>query len=240
MMKEIGLIGFGNFGALIYSFLKKYFKIHIYDTNTENKNIDFSNIENCISKEIIIIALPVQHLKDFLIKIKNKINKNALVIDVSSVKVKPINIMKDFLPETCGILGTHPLFGPESIKNGINELKIVLTPVRLNNLENIIDFLTEKFKLKVIIKTPLEHDEEMAFVQGLTHFIGKALNDIDLIDSELKTLSYDYLYKMKEIIKNDSDELFYTIENENTFAKKYREKFLERLKEINDRQLSGE
>jgi prephenate dehydrogenase len=234
-MKEIGLIGFGNFGALIYSFLRKYFKIHVYDINQKNKNIDFSNLEDCISKEIIIIALPVQYLKDFLIKIKNKINKNALVIDVSSVKVKPIKIIKELLPTSCNILGTHPLFGAESIKNKINELKIVLTPVRLDNLENIINFLTKKLKLKVIIKTPLEHDKEMAFVQGLAHFIGKTLNEIGLNDSELKTLSYEYLYKMMQIIKNDSEDVFYTIENENAFVKEYRDKFIEKLKEINDK-----
>lgn len=234
-MKEIGLIGFGNFGSLIYSFLNKYFKIHIYDIDQKNKNSDFSTLENCISKKIVIIALPVRHLKDFLIKVKNKINKNALVIDVSSVKINPVKYMKDYLPETCKILGTHPLFGAESIKNKNNDLKIVLTPVRLNNLENIIDFLTDKLKLKVIIKTPLEHDKEMAFVQGLTHFIGKALNEIGLKDSEVKTLSYDYLYKMKEVIKNDSKDVFYTIENENAFTKDYRYKFLEKLKEINEK-----
>lgn len=234
-MKEIGLIGFGNFGALIYSFLKEFFKIHVYDINQKNKNIDFSSLEDCISKEIIIIALPVQHLRDFLIKIKNKINKNALVIDVSSVKVKPVNIMKELLPKSCNILGTHPLFGPESIKNGIDELKIVLTPVRLDNIEGIIGFLKGKLKLNVIIKTPLEHDREMAFVQGLTHFIGKALNEMGLNDSELKTLSYDYLYKMMETIKNDSEDIFYAIENENAFVKEYRDKFIKKLKEINEK-----
>ena len=82
--------------------------------------------------------------------------------------------------------------------------------------------------------TPEEHDKKMAMIQGLSHFIAKALKEIDITSSEINTLSYDYLYKMKEIIENDSDALFDTIEIENPYAKEYREKFIAKLIEINE------
>jgi len=234
-MKELGLIGFGNFGKLVYSLLKEHFKIFIYDINQANIGIDFSTLEECITKDIIILAIPVQNLESLLITIKDKINKYALVADVSSVKIKPVKLMTEHLPETCEIMGTHPLFGKESMRKNPDKLKIFLSPVKLKNQEKITSFLTDKLKLKVIIKTPEEHDSEMGYVQGLTHFIGKALIELNIKDSELKTLSYDYLYRLTEIIRNDTDDLFYTIQNENSFSRKYRKKLMDKLSEINER-----
>ena len=50
----------------------------------------------------------------------------TLVLDVGSVKVEPVAIMKELLPETVGIVGTHPLFGPQSAQNGIHGLQIAI------------------------------------------------------------------------------------------------------------------
>ena len=41
------------------------------------------------------------------------------VLDVGSVKVRPAEIMKRGLPEHAGIVATHPLFGPQSARDGI-------------------------------------------------------------------------------------------------------------------------
>ena len=112
-MKEIGLIGYGNFGKLIYSILKDHFKIHIYDVKTDGSDdFKFSSLQECAGKNIVIISVPVQSMEKVLIDIKGFVKKESLVFDVSSVKMKPSDLMARILPEDCEIIATHPLFGP--------------------------------------------------------------------------------------------------------------------------------
>ncbi len=236
-MQEIGLIGFGNFGKFLCKHLKDYFDITVFDVTNISKsaselNVKVGQLNEVASKEVVIIAVPVAYFESTIKGIKDFVKPNALIIDVSSVKIKPIEIMKSFLPKNVNILGTHPLFGPQSGKNGIKGLKIVLCPVRLKNIDVIKEFLVSKLGLEVLIRTPKEHDKEMAYVQGLTHFIGKAINGMDIKDFDQKTVAYQHLIEIKELLKTGSAELFLTIENENPFALKVRKEFVKKLNEI--------
>jgi prephenate dehydrogenase len=229
-MKEIGLIGFGKFGKLIHSFLKDHFNISIYDPLVmQDQDYSFTSLAECAGKDIVVLAVPVQNLEETLFKIKTYIKKKALVFDVCSVKVKPVELMKRNLPGDCRIIGTHPLFGPAGVKEGLKSFDVVLCPVRPQKLDSVILFLKDVLGLNIIFKTPEEHDREMAVVQALTHFLAKALNKMDINEHELKTLSFEYLFKVKELLKFDSDALLYTIENENPFAEDVRKKFIEIL-----------
>ena len=236
MQNEISIIGFGNFGKFISTYLSYVFKIYVYDNNISDFHIDnnifFTTLEECVKKDIIILAIPVQFIENTLLKIQNIINKNALVIDVCSVKIKPIELMKKYLPETIEIIGTHPLFGPQSAKNGIEGLNIVLSDVRGTKFECVKSFIEKNLKLNVYIKTPEEHDKEMAMVQALTHFVGRGLTRFGVKDSILKTKSFDCLLGVYNILHYETDELFYTIQKENPFAKEIRKKFLNILIDI--------
>jgi len=236
-MQEIGLIGFGNFGKFLCKHLKEHFDITVSDVidiskSTKELSVKAGSLEEVASKEIVIIAVPVQYFESTIEGIKGFVKPSALILDVSSVKIKPIKIMKKLLPKNVNILGTHPLFGPQSGKDGIKGLKIVLCPVRLKNIDKIKEFLISKFGLEVLIRTPEEHDKEMAYVQGLTHFIGKAINGMDVKEYTQKTVAYGHLFEIKELLKTGSMELFLTIENENPFALKVRKEFVKKLKEI--------
>lgn len=211
--KTLGIIGFGQFGRLIKKHLENYFEIV---WNDQEKGVP---IEEAASKEMVIIAVPIQEFESVIRRIKNKTKKNALIIDVCSVKVKPVKIMKRLLQRNVQILATHPLFGPQSSANGLKGLSIVLCPVRIHNLNAIKDFL-EKLGLKVIISNAKEHDKQMAKTQALTHLIGRALNKINFKEVEMMTSSSYDLLKIKECLKDDSLELFNAIQHENPFAQK--------------------
>lgn len=238
-MKELGLIGFGSFGQFITPILSKYFKLSVYDfvdKSVESKNlgVTFSSLEEVTSKEYLIYCVPVQYLESVLKQTSELVNPKAVCIDVSSVKVKPIALMKKYLPETVEIVGTHPLFGPQSGKNGIQELNMVLCPVRTNKVRNFERFLSNVLQLNVLVRTPELHDKQMAYVQALTHFIGRAVNGMDIPDVEQKTPAYQYLLNIKKNLGADSIDLFQTIENENPYAKEVRDSFMESLKQIDD------
>jgi prephenate dehydrogenase len=238
-MREVGLIGFGNFGKFLAKNICSYYRIFAYDKNVASdnscgENITITDLQECLSKEIIVLSIPVQYIDSFLKENSKYIKKSSLIIDICSVKMKPIELMKKYLPEN-EIIGTHPLFGPQSGKNGISGMPIVLCPVNSNKIEDLIIFCEKKLKLEILLKSPEEHDKEMAMVQGLTHFIAFGLKDVGIFDSKMKTKSFDFLYQLHDMLKYETDDLFKTIENENPFAKDIRNSFIDKLVKINEK-----
>jgi len=238
-MKSLGIIGFGSFGQFITKFLKPYFEISVYNRSDKSAKakelgIGYESLEEVSSKEIVIVCVPVQFMEEMLVKIAPYIKREALVVDVSSVKVKPVELMKKYLPEHCEIIATHPLFGPQSGKNGIAGLNMVLCPGEKYLTNSIERFFRDDLELNVLIRTPEVHDQQMAYVQALTHFVGRAVNGIDIPDVEQKTPAYQYLLDIKRNLGGDSYDLFLTIENENPFAKEVREQFINELVKLNN------
>ena len=236
--KALGFIGFGSFGQFIIPHLKPYFDITVYDKNDLSEKavklgVSWGTLKEAASQEIVALAVPVQYLEEVLIDIKDTLLPKTLVFDLSSVKVKPVNLMKKYLPETVDIIGTHPLFGPQSGKNGIQGLNMVVCPVRTKKNHNLIRFFSKELKLNVLERTPLVHDKQMAYVQALTHFVGRAVNAMDIPDVEQKTPAYQYLLDIKRNLGQDSMDLFLTIEKENPYAKDVRDQFIEELKKLN-------
>jgi prephenate dehydrogenase len=237
-MKELGFIGFGNFGRFIIPHLKPFFDITVCDIadfskEAKQSGVKWGGLAEVAGKDFVALAVPVQFLEDLLIQIKTLVKPRALVFDLSSVKIKPIDLMLKHLPESVEIIGTHPLFGPQSGKNGIAGLNLVICPVRTKRAGNLTRFFSKELKLNVLERTPLHHDKQMAYVQALTHFIGRAVNQMDIPDVEQKTPAYQYLLEIKRNLGQDSMDLFLTIENENPFAKAVRDGFIEELIKLN-------
>ncbi|HXA02212.1 MAG TPA: prephenate dehydrogenase/arogenate dehydrogenase family protein [Cytophagaceae bacterium] len=237
-MKELGFIGFGNFGRFIIPHLKPFFDITVYDSTDFSKDakhagVKWGTLAETAAKDFVALAVPVQFLESLLLQIKTQVKPKALVFDLSSVKIKPVELMLKHLPENVEIIGTHPLFGPQSGKNGIAGLNLVICPVRTKRNGNLSRFFSRELKLNVLERTPLRHDKQMAYVQALTHFIGRAVNQMDIPDVEQKTPAYQYLLEIKRNLGQDSMDLFLTIENENPFAKDVRDRFIEELVKLN-------
>ena len=237
-MKELGFIGFGSFGQFIIPHLKPYFTITVYDKlNLSEKanelGVNWGTLEETASKDLVALAIPVQFLESLLKDIASMVKPKSLIFDLSSVKVKPIDLMMKYLPANVDIIGTHPLFGPQSGRNGIEGLNIVICPARTKRERNLIRFFGHELKLNVLERTAISHDKQMAYVQALTHFVGRAINEMEIPDVEQKTPAYQYLLDIKRNLGRDSMDLFMTIERENPYAKEVRNQFIEELKALN-------
>ena len=132
-MYEVGLLGFGSFGQFITQHLSSHFSIEVYNRNNREEEIkkygaEPVNLQRAASRKFVVLAVPVQFLEDTIKNIKDIVVPGAVIIDVSSVKLKPFQLMKKYLPSNVEIVCTHPLFGPQSGKNGIEGLNIVLCP----------------------------------------------------------------------------------------------------------------
>ncbi|MEK6757784.1 MAG: prephenate dehydrogenase/arogenate dehydrogenase family protein [Nanoarchaeota archaeon] len=233
MKDKISIIGFGNFGKFIANHLKEKAEIVITDIFDKTKDaekigIKFISLDNALKNKIIILAVPMEKFTETLHKIKNKLIPETLILDVCSLKIFACNAMKEILPKTIEIVGTHPLFGPQSAPDDIKGMKIALCNVRVKNknFSKVKDFL-EDLGLKVIVTTPEEHDKQIAVSQSLTHFICQIANNLNLKRVELSTKTFDDLMNIIDIIKNNPKSLFNDMQTMNPFAQDVRNKFID-------------
>ena len=240
MKYRIGIIGYGDFTKLMCEYLAPYADIVVGSRSHNSGDAGFGSrfamLDEVLSQPILIPSIPSQFFEIFFTENKGLINPNALVIDVCSVKVKPLQVLERLLPETCQIIGTHPMFGPASVykNNGLDGLKCVVCPVRVGQetLDSFTGFVADILKLRVINKTPVQHDQEMAYVQGLSHYIGRTMDIMNIPNTELATLAYDDLLDMKNIQGHDSWELFESIMNENPYAREVNQKFKQAIQQL--------
>jgi len=184
--------------------------------------------------DVIILGVPLQYLEDLLKEIGPKIKAGALVLDVTSVKIKPVQLMREYLAQDVNIIATHPLFGPKSGVNGIEGLNMAICDIRSPRYSEFRDFFKYELKLNVIETTPEKHDKEAGYVMGLTHFIGQALNRLEVPECQNTTKSFEHLMGLKDLLSVDSMDLFYTIQADNPYAKEARDEFKKILQDLEE------
>jgi len=252
-MKKIALIGFGRFGRLITKFIYKDFEVFIFDNKLTKKKLELwkkkninekSNIEILNEKDIskisiVLLCVPISSVKEVTKKINKYLNDETLVIDFCSVKVYPLKILKRYLKKSIYILGTHPLFGPDSVSNNLTGKKIVLCPERIpETLFNKVCKYLSKFKLRIIVTSAKNHDKRTAYTLCLTQFIGRGLEKFHMKEEEFDTLTFNELLHIKNVVLNDTNQLFYDMQIYNPYAKKMRKKLLKDFFEVEKKLLS--
>jgi prephenate dehydrogenase len=228
---QIGIIGYGDFSKLLVRHLNPVAEVVVstrQHLSGQPSHVKFVSEDVVLAQPIIIPSLPAQSLEGYFEKRKGKVNPNSLIIDVCSVKMKPVEVLQRVLPSSVKILATHPMFGPTSAKDGLKGQRIMMYPVRLSDqkYQQIKEFITSNFGLQIIECTPQEHDKAMAYVQGLSHYIGRVMQEMDIPQTELLTNAYTDLLDMKRIQGNDSWDLFESIMHENPFTAQVHEQFI--------------
>lgn len=234
MKKNIVIIGYGRFGGLYAKILAPFGKIFVLSNHkVKDKNINLIDYPDLAKMDWIIVAVPISALEETLKKIKPFLKKGSLVMDVCSVKAYPCKLLKKHIPEDVEIIGTHPMFGPDSAKNGLENLQMVICPLRQSNktLKELISVF-KKLKLKIIRTTAEDHDKQGALNLSLVHYIGRALAESDFKKINITTAGYIRLAEIYENVNNDTWQLFLDMQKYNPYAKKVRKDFLKALEEL--------
>lgn len=229
-MKRFGIIGFGRFGQLAAKHLRDHFTVTVTDhadiaEPAAALGVHNGTLEEAAASDVVMLAVPVQAMAATVSAIAPLLRPDALVLDVASVKMLPARWMRETLPESVNIVATHPLFGPQSARRGLAGLPLVVCQVRGEAHHKVAEF-GRSLGLSVSITTAEEHDREMAYVQALTHLIGRTLVNIRIPDEELKTHSYQHLLELCGLIRDDTEELFFAIQNLNPFAQEITRQFI--------------
>lgn len=229
---RLGIIGFGAFGQLIARHLAPHFTLFAFDPAfppdrhpTPPHGVTLTDLEEAASCPTVVIAVPVARLAETVAAIAPRLRPGALVLDVGSVKAMPAEIMQRGLPQHVDIVATHPLFGPQSARDGVAGLKIAVCPVRGDRDRRVSAFLRRAIGLRVIRTTPEAHDREVATVQGLTHLIARVLVQMEPLPVSMTTKSFDLLVQAVGMVRHDAPEVFQAIELANRHAGPVRKRF---------------
>jgi prephenate dehydrogenase len=238
---SIGMIGFGRFGRLAARHLCAAAAVHVHDPAAATADMaaagarpaDLATAAGC---DALILAVPISRLRQVLGEVRPHLKPGSLVIDVCSVKEAPIRWMLEAVPPGVDILGTHPMFGPDSAARSLEGCKIVLCPVRIAARPYAaVKARLEACGLLVIEASAEEHDRQIAVSLALTHFIGRALAELGATAQPIDTEGYKRLLAILEVVTHDTWQLFEDMHRYNRFAPASRKAFLQAVQEIESR-----
>ncbi|MGE5256514.1 MAG: prephenate dehydrogenase/arogenate dehydrogenase family protein [Hyphomicrobiales bacterium] len=238
MTCRIGILGFGRFGKLMARNLAADFDVRVCDpaaaeTDVHSAGARPADLAGVGESDVVVLAVPISGMKAALQEVRPHLRAGRLVVDVCSVKERPIRWMQDVLPGDVEILGTHPMFGPDSAADSLQGRKIVLCRVRVEaeRYEKIRRYLASK-GLAVIETSAAAHDRQIAVSLALTHFIGRALAGMGAKPQDIDTEGYRRLLRILEVVENDTWQLFEDMNRFNAHAEKARQAFIESLQTI--------
>lgn len=240
-MKQISIVGLGRFGKVLYRLLKDDFAVTLYDRRKIKDDTEFtpptiivSKISEVYKSDVIFYAVPIESFADVMAAHRKYFKKHHLLIDVLSVKMHPSKVFTKYLKsiQTQAIL-THPMFGPDSSKEGFAGLPIIMDQFMADKASYDFwkDFFTSK-KLRVVEMSAKEHDKLAANSQGLAHFIGRLLDAYGLRPTSIDSLGTKKLLEVKDQTCNDTWQLFTNLQHYNPYTRKMRIKLGSKYDEL--------
>lgn len=235
---EIGIVGFGRFGRFAARILSRDFSVFAYDPKSPSGDPDVcrGTLREVAGKPCLLLCVPISRMERVCRRLGPLLTPGQLVMDTCSVKEEPLRLMLEHFPESVEVLGTHPLFGPETGRGGIAGLEVVLCPGRCSRVGKVKQYL-ETLGLKATVTTPAEHDRDMARTQALFHFLAQGFSRMKVDSETLATPGPARLFRAFQDVQGDSSQLFRDLQQANRFAPAQRKKLLDSLTAL-DRSLS--
>ncbi len=233
----VGVYGLGRFGAFWAEMLGKSLPVCGYSRAPDRiapPGVRRVGEDEVLAQPVVIFCVAISAVEEVLQRTRGRLPREVLVMDTCSVKSHPVGLMEKMLPATASILGTHPMFGPDSARNGAQGLPMILCPARIasRELEGWRDFFSRAMGLSVSIMTPDEHDREAAFTQGVAHYIGRVLSDLGIRRSPIGTVGYNKLLEIVEQTCNDPLQLFLDLQRFNPHTREMRARLEKSLRAV--------
>ena len=149
-----------------------------------------TNVEAVSNADAVLVSVPIDNFEEVVEQLCPYTHSGQIIIDITSIKVSPVETMHKHI-KTGLVLGAHPMFGPGA-RDIVNQ-NFILTPTNEEETalaQKIRKYLEER-GARATMMTPDEHDEMMAVILGLSHFI--AIVSADTL------LSFDRLREMEAI-----------------------------------------
>ena len=188
----ITVVGLGLIGGSLCKAIKKHTNHTVYGIDINKEAVSMALSQNAIDNEttdvgladITIVSLYPITTIDFIKNNASKFKKGSIVIDTCGIKKAVVDEVTPLLNENdVTFIGVHPMAGREfsgfeySLDNLFDEASFIITPdpsVSQTKINLIEDFAYSIHFKKVVISTPEEHDQIIAFTSQLAHVVSNA------------------------------------------------------------------
>jgi len=236
---KIGVYGLGRFGSFWAGSIKRNTPdatVIAYSRNEHPvpEGVVLGSEDEVLSCDMIFFCVAISAFESVLKRVAPKISKDSIVMDTCSVKTYPAIWMKKYLgPTGCHMVATHPMFGPDSARNGVEGLPLVLCPMDGEDeaFRKVKRFF-KAWKVRILVLTTEEHDRQAAYSQGVTHFIGRTLKQLGIESTLIGTKGFNSLLVIMEQTCNDPLQLFYDLQRFNPFTFKMRRELSEAFDKV--------
>lgn len=132
---------------------------------------------------IVVIAVPVEAVREILTTIAPHLSPGAIVTDVSSTKVRVLSWAQEILPESVDFVGGHPMAGVETpgvegAQSGLFQgatYALIPLPRTSERAVQVVADLVQLLGAKPFYLDPQEHDSLVAAVSHLPIALSIAL-----------------------------------------------------------------
>lgn len=226
----VGVYGLGRFGRFWAELLSRDFRVKGYDRSPPERaphGVELVSEGEVLGCESLFLCVPISAFEQVLCRIAGRLPRGITVLDTCSVKKHPAEVMERELPAGVEAVATHPMFGPDSAVKGVAGLPLVIHPVgeERRGYERWHG-LFRSYGMKVLEMSPEEHDRGAAYTQGITHFIGRILGELDLQPSVMGTVGYGKLLEIVQQTCNDPYQLFTDLQRYNPYTGEMRKALL--------------
>ena len=127
----VGIVGFGRFGRSLGELMAESgIEVRAFDPHTPvPEPFAAASLAALVrASQVVVLAVPVPALEAVIAEASAILNGRHLVLDVASVKMKPVEIFDRHLADRVPWAATHPLFGPASLSRRERPLRVVVCP----------------------------------------------------------------------------------------------------------------
>ncbi|PHQ79721.1 MAG: prephenate dehydrogenase [Coxiella sp. (in: Bacteria)] len=206
----VAIIGKGRFGTLLQNILQPDHSVTLYDIGDALTTLN--------QHDTVFLCVPIREFDAVVADIAPHLTAGTTVIDTCSVKLYPVDCMQKHLPDTVNIIATHPLFGPDSYFEGTQNKMVMIDIQGDTTAYTTWKTYFSSLGIDVIELSADEHDQFAARSQGITHLLGRALNDMGICPTPIDTLGFTRLLGIVDQTCNDSRVLFEDLQQYNPYT----------------------
>ena len=230
MIKSVGLIGYGNFGAFLKVLADRYapeLTIKVYSRSNVEDGVLFCPLEDVAACDAVVLTVPISAYEDNLQMLKTHLRDDTILVDVATVKVFTTDVIKTVTPGQ-RFIAMHPMFGPESYTKrdqDVTGLRIVVTDDTLE--EGQRQALIGRFRdigFSVVETSADIHDRDLAETLFLTHFVGQVVAHGNFERTDIDSVSFGFLMDSVDSVRSDT-KLFEDVFRFNPYCRKVVERF---------------
>jgi len=223
---KIAVVGFGNFGQFLSRTLVAQGHTVLAHSRSDHSAAaasmgarffpDPHDLCEC-HPDVVLLATSILSAESVVRSLPlHRLRRDTLFADVLSVKEFPKRLLLGALPEEMDIICTHPMFGPESARDGWAGLPFMFDRVRVRDdncparrarAEAFLGVF-EREGCRMVEMSCAEHDAHAAETQFLTHSVGRMLAMLELRSTPINTKGYETLLRLVDNTCSDSFDLY--------------------------------